>query len=341
MSLLDTIPDRGAEHRHLGLTLGRRALAHAAAHLVDVDLVIQRDQRRVVRPVREKRRAEVLVRDTGPVERPALGGAPDNLLEGFMLFLAVGHGVDRRLRVGLRRLHVAESSRPGQRRVHGRAVPQHLNIGMDHVIGAEAEGLHHLQIAGLVTEAEASGRLQHARCRGHIQSIAQRTGHGRVVGIQRQRVAEELRSARMHQIQRMAGVIRVALQNPRGHIPALVGKRDAIELIFDNRRRDAGRLHRRCVAGLCGAGARRCRVVHAGNRVRGGSDARRSARRLRLRIVSPAPVLEPEQHTQHHNHHQHERAAILAAAGCGAARIRISKLWQKGLPIFSLRAKRG
>ena len=104
--MVRAVAHRGAQHRHHRGSLGRRALADAPLHLGHVNLVMKRDQCSVRGTVGEKNRTEVLIRCTGPIERPIHGIAANNLLERGMVFLAVRQGVDRCACVGLRVLHV-------------------------------------------------------------------------------------------------------------------------------------------------------------------------------------------------------------------------------------------
>jgi hypothetical protein len=104
--------------------------------------------------------AEVLIAEGGEVEGAVEGGAAGDLLEGEVLGLAAGVGIDLGARVGQRRFHVAEAGGPGEQGADGSAVAQDLGVGMDHVGVGEGEGLGDRQIALGVLEGEGGRRLQ-------------------------------------------------------------------------------------------------------------------------------------------------------------------------------------
>ncbi len=301
------VAHRGTNDRHQdGFSLGRHTLRSAPLRLVDVDLVTQRDQGGVGGPVRQKGRGEVLIGRAPPIEGPSQRRATDDLLESGVIFLAVGHGVDRGTGIGLRRFHIAQPRRPGHGGRDRHPAAQYLGVRVDNVVRGEGEGLDDLQVACLVVEAETCRRLQRSCRGGHKQRLAQGARHRHVVGVQRQRIAIEPGCPLVDQIQRMPLVILIALQDPGDGLTAAIREGDPVELVLHHRGALTGALDalRRCPAGQNRSRAcRRSSIVHPWI---GGCRCGHGGRRARvrgLRIVARAPVLEAEQDTQHDEHH--------------------------------------
>ena len=141
------------------------------------------------------------------------------------------------------------------------------------------------QATGRIVERQLVRSCKSA-CRGrHVQCLRQALPQTRIIGIDRQRIAEIFRSRRMHQIEWLAIVGGVLLQNPRSYFAAPIAERNPIQLVLDRRGALVGsRNLRRC---RCVGRFSRLVAIHRG--IRAGRSGR--ARIGLLRCVFSAGVL--------------------------------------------------
>ena len=266
--------DGGAEDGEL-LGGGRCALGVAGLDLGDVDLVLEGDDGGVVGLVGHEDGAEVLVAEAGEVEGAVEGGAAGDLLEGEVVGLAVGAGIDLRARVGGGGLHVAEAGGPGEQGADGSAVAEDLGVRVDDVGVGEGEGLGDGEIALGVLEGEGGGGLEGAGGGGDVEGGGELLVEAGVVGVEGERVAVELGGALMDEVQRMAGVVLVLLEDPGGDLAALVGEGDLVERVLDG----GGAWAAATTAGVAAAGG--SWRQRRGGCARSGAGWRRARRRRR------------------------------------------------------------
>ena len=184
--------DGGAEDGKLLGGSSGFALEVAGLDLGDVDLVLEGDEGCVVGMVGEEDGAEVLVADSGEGEGTVEGAASGDLLEGEMLGLAVGVGVDLGAGVGEGGVHVAEAGGPGEQGADGSSIAEDFGVGVDQVGVAEGEGLGDGEIALRVLEGEVGRSGQRAGGGGNIEGRGELLVEALVVGVEREGVAVEL-----------------------------------------------------------------------------------------------------------------------------------------------------
>lgn len=335
------VGDTRAQHGLIDRAL-RHAEAGALDGLADVELVLDRAQHGGVGRVGQEDSGEEAVARRAPGNRPADDAVVGGLLGGVVVGLAVDVGVDLRAGVAVGVVLVAEAAGPHDVGAHGSAFALDLDIGVEHISFVEAEGLRHLDVAVGVGESQLRGHGERAGGRGHIERVGQGRVQRGVRGVERERVAELLRRLLVDEVERLAVVVLVVLENPACDLAALVREGDAVEFVLDHGGRgglcldggDGGL----CRSGGCGrlsgssrgrGGGRRCSV---GSRLRCGLRGRvRGGRRGFLRRgLLRGEELHSEKDGEHGEHHHHERFVIAAALLTG-----VSELCQKILPVLT------
>ena len=188
-----------------------------------------------------------------------------------------------------------------------------------------------------VIEGEGGGSGERAGGRGDVEGFVEAGGEGRVVGVEREGIAELLGGLGVDEVQRLAVRVLVLLEDPVGDLSATVGEGYAVELVLD------------CGGGFsCGLNSgdgRGCGHRCRGCRLRGGLRSGWGGRlgcgggtlggagdgvgRDRLGVCFGAEVLQAEEYGDEDEHHDKERLVVAAAL-----LIWVFKLCQKGLPIL-------
>ena len=107
-------------------------------------------------------------------------------------------------------------------------------IHVNNVGRVEAESLFHFQAVVGIGKAERGRSIHRARGGWYIQRLRQLVAQICVVGPQRERIPGLGRGLRVDQVQRLAGIVFVFLQNPGGDLAAAIGKRNPVQLVLDH-----------------------------------------------------------------------------------------------------------
>ena len=208
-----------------------------------IDGVVQRDHCGAVQVFGKKGSGEVEIGDCREGVRAVKRGIAADLGRGHQVLLAVQRPDKLRLRAhraaahlaGNKLFHIAESGGPCDQRTHRSAVTLYLRLGTDHVAGVEAKSFHHVEAIGGVVEGEGVGRQQKSRCGRLVKRLVQLRGQSRLVGIQRERQPELGRGLWQHHVQRLAGGVFEAFEDPVNDLRAAIGEDDADALILNGR----------------------------------------------------------------------------------------------------------
>src|SRR5216684_3306418 len=179
-----------------------------------------------LRIVRQEDGCEILVHHASPIEGPRHGGAATDFLDvqtfGFVvvLMLDAAGGIGRRTKL------IAEAGRPHGEGGHQAASLHHRGFDMHYVSVIEAESLADCDILVRVLKSDLHRSAQIARTRGDVKGGVNLVALGLVVNPERKRVSVFLRRI-ADQLQGLAVVIAILLQNPRFDPASPVGERNA------------------------------------------------------------------------------------------------------------------